>query len=732
METSHPTSHRPLRLDQEPITEYLSLTGSREHEFDPDFTFCSVGVGLGIGIMLAFTNMYFGLQTGWISMMSLQSSLLGYAIFKVLPGRFLHRPLSIKENILLQTTATAMGTMPLAAGLVGILPALAQLSLELDGTGPIILSPLALIGWCLAVAFFGVYLAIPLRKQVIVKEQLAFPSGTATAQILSVLHDLPPPTQRSTSRERGALFLPHDSSTREYIPLPGGVDQEPNPHFKRILQTPDMDHFKISQWRSLNISFGISILFTLASLAFPVLYAIPVFDIFGPVAHTWLWWFTPSLAFVGQGIIMGFHTVYSMNLGMLVGWGLLSPLAKSRGWAPGDVGDSESGSKGWILWPALSIMMVESIVSLSSVLLSYIIQQRQRHHHHIARSIHSSPRPRAAHRQNSADSFSSVTSRGDDPDIDDDDKGTVGVKWMLAGFAGSCVICTVFMALIFGVHPNQGIQWWATLIALALASVFSLLGVRALGETDLNPVSAIGKISQLLFGLIQPNNIVANLIAGGISEAGATQCGEIMQDFKTGYLHHASPRSMFYGQMIGSFVSAFVSSAVYLIYSRTFKLPSTAFPVPTAAVWLSLARLVNSGSLPPRSKEAMAIFGVVFFFTSTARLLASSTVLLSSSNQSKIAWARFLPSGIAFSVGFINTPSFCMSRMIGGVIAHFVSRRSVSGTNDPKVRWIIIASGFVLGEGFGSVIGLIARSAGFGPLSCWGCGAGGGGYCGGC
>jgi uncharacterized oligopeptide transporter (OPT) family protein len=30
-------------------------------------------------------------------------------------------------------------------------------------------------------------------RQVIVKEKLVFPSGTATAQIISVLHDVPPP-----------------------------------------------------------------------------------------------------------------------------------------------------------------------------------------------------------------------------------------------------------------------------------------------------------------------------------------------------------------------------------------------------------------------------------------------------------------------------------------------------------------------------------------------------------
>lgn len=47
--------------------------------------------------------------------------------------------------------------------------------------------------------------------------------------------------------------------------------------------------------------------------------------------------------------------------------------------------------------------------------------------------------------------------------------------------------------------------------------------VRALGETDLNPVSGLGKVSQLFFAWIQPGNIVASIIAGGVAEAGAQQ-----------------------------------------------------------------------------------------------------------------------------------------------------------------------------------------------------------------
>ncbi|EGG07795.1 putative oligopeptide transporter [Melampsora larici-populina 98AG31] len=719
-----------------------TTTATMDQETEPDFTFRSVGVGLSIGLVLAFTNMYFGLQTGWISMMSLQSSLLGYAIFKVIPGRFLSRPLSIKENVLLQTTATAMGTMPLSAGLVGIIPALSQLSLKLDGSEPIILSPISLIGWCLAVAFFGVYLAIPLRKQVIIKEQLAFPSGIATAQVLSVLHDLPSPNLLKRSRFRSDESVNSPSRT-EYIPLPTSLNEiEDQDSLSKSNTTPiDLDHpelkkSKLAQWKALIISFSASITYTLLSLAFPVLYAIPIFDVFGPVAHTWLWWFTPSFAFVGQGIIMGFHTVYSMNLGMIVSWAILSPLAKNQGWAPGEVGNSENGSKGWILWPALSIMMVESIVSLSSVILTYVIQQKLKYQRTSTRSVR---RPSLTPRQSSIDSLSTVsshrdeigTSSNDDDHVDDED--TVEMKWMLCGFLTSCLVCIGFMFLIFGTHRTEGIQWWATLIALGLASLFSLLGVRALGETDLNPVSAIGKISQLIFGLIQPNNIVANLIAGGISEAGAMQCGEIMQDFKTGYLHHVSPKSMFYGQMIGSFVSVFVSSGVYLIYSKTFTLPSTSFPVPTAAVWLSLARLVNNGELPPKSKETMIVFGIVFFGVSTLRLLSSSETLLNRHHRSKLSWTQYLPSGIAFSVGFINTPSFSISRMIGGTIIYFVNRnQSLKHQESIKIRWIIIGSGFVLGEGIGSILGLGLKSFGFGPVSCWGCGLGGGGYCGGC
>lgn len=93
---------------------------------------------------------------------------------------------------------------------------------------------------------------------------------------------------------------------------------------------------------------------------------------------------------------------------------------------------------------------------------------------------------------------------------------------------------------------------------------------------------------------------------------------------------------------------------------------------------------------------------------------------------------------IAFAIGFINTPSFSIARLIGGLISYFAMKRHRSnnpGASDShleNIGLIIVASGFVLGEGLASIVGLVVKSAGAGPLSCWGCDLGGGGYCGGC
>ncbi|GAA5826886.1 hypothetical protein JCM3770_003360 [Rhodotorula araucariae] len=757
-----------LLQDQRTVRSTAAFGQDNEHGQE-ELTLRAVVVGLLIGVLLACTNSYFGLQTGWISMMSLQASLLGFAVFKVVPqcGLFDDRPLTVHENIVLQTTAVATGTLPLAAGFVGIIPALAQLQPELDGGAqPLVLSFRALLAWSFAVAFFGVFLAVPLRKQVIVREKLVFPSGTATAQVIGVLHGKPLMNAAGADgdaalRQRRRVLQGERGEEAEAMLRRDGTDEEDEfggqeGGSKAVAAEQVVDR---QAWTALMASFALSAGYTLVSQAFPVIYAIPVFDVvLKHAAHDWLFWFTPSFSYIGQGIIMGFPTTASMNLGMLCGWAFLSPLSKAMGWAPGPVSSSVDGARGWVLWPALAVMTAESILSVSLVavdaLRPWLERTTEKARTGGALFVYATVDADAVEADSDNEAFSDLTepevARAKVARARADDEPSLRV--VLAGTVLSCVSCVVIVAFIFG---QDGIKWWATVVALLLACVFAVLGVRALGTTDLNPVSAIGKISQLVFAVVQPGNVVANLVAGGIAEAGAQQAGDLMQDLKTGHLWGSSPRAQFHGQLIGSFASVFVSTGVYCLYRRVYELPSTAFPVPTAAIWLNLARLVNHGALPPRSKEAMLLFGALFVVLAALKTVGKARLAALEGRRDGVdgreeeekerrrwAWTRWIPSGIAFAVGFINTPSFSLARLVGGLISLYYTSLSPSARAAPPRRGashlehfglIIVASGFVLGEGLASVVGLLAKSAGVGgPASCWGCGLGGGGYCGGC
>ncbi|KAF7374839.1 OPT superfamily [Mycena sanguinolenta] len=517
------------------------------HQPPNEFSLQAVVIGLLIGCLVCFVNLFFGLQTGWISMMSLQSALIGFLISRLLPI-----PLTSREII------------------VGR-----------DGTGPIDITWLAAIGWSCGVAFFGVFLSPPIRKQVIINEQLAFPSGTATAQLIAVLHKQPPPD--TTVRRRTGYIAIEDEETNAHR----AEEEEQN--------VPDAENIQSHGWQALTTSFAASGALTFFAYFFPAIFSIPLFGSY--LAQEWLWTFTPSLAYVGQGIIMGFPTTLSMSLGMLLGWGVLSPLSKLS-----------------------AIMCADSLVSLFPVVVEYLVDLFPR-------------RGRETHTK-------------EEYDTETEDR-LVPNTWVVGGVLVSVILGTFVVWLVFG---DDGIKPWATLLSFALGGLLSILGVRALGETDLNPVSGLGKVSQLLFAWIQPGNIVANLIAGGVAEAGAQQAGDLMQDLKTGHLLGASPRAQFFGQLVGSTVSIIVTATGYSRYTIAhMPSPDPSFPAPTAYVWLSLARLLRDGQLPQNSGIFMLSFATLFGVISALKILA---------DRRQLSYAKWIPSGVAFAIGFLNTPSF--------------------------------------------------------------------------
>ena len=302
---------------------------------------------------------------------------------------------------------------------------------------------------------------------------------------------------------------------------------------------------------------------------------------------------------------MGPATTLHMLLGAILGWGVLSPLSKSKGWAPGPVDDWTHGSKGWIVWISLAVMLADSVISLGWLVLrpvifrgpEYFMRSRQYVRDHGFKSIlRLENSSKGAYTMISPIEPASKQSDFEEPDAPPNH--LVSTRMTSLTFVVSIIVCVVAVKVVFG----NLVPVTSTLLAILLALLLSLMGVRALGETDLNPVSGISKLTQLFFALVtpssSPNAITINLLAGAVSEAGALQAGDMMQDLKTGHLMGAAPDAQFYGQMIGSAAGAVVSALVYRLYTSVYEVPGGMFQVPTAYVWIFTARLVTGQGLP--------------------------------------------------------------------------------------------------------------------------------------
>ncbi|KAJ4982920.1 OPT oligopeptide transporter [Stagonosporopsis vannaccii] len=615
-----------------------------------NFTLRGVLVGLAIGIVICFSNMYFGLQTGWVSGMAMPSALIGFAYFKVV-ARTLKLPFTPVENVLVQSVAGSVGTMPLGCGFVGVIPALNFLLKPEEG-GPLDISLWRLIIWAVGICFFGVVFAVPLRREMIIREKLKFPSGTATALLIKVLHG---------EKESKPAVSNHLNHQEEGSDEARGLLQDERAEERATNEEDDSSDWK-AKIRLLVIAFTGSALYTVASYFVPQLHDIPVFGL--PLATNWLWTLNPSPAYVGQGIIMGPATTLHMLLGAIIGWGILSPLAKQKGWAPGPVPDWTNGSKGWIVWISLAIMLADSLISLGWLVLRPLIAL-VRLYFPVAKETVKSHTWRELltlniSRQQGYTPLSDGTSANpitavkqhlnSDSEPDAPPEHLISTRTTLIGLIGSLVLCVVAVHVSFpGLIPFR-----LTLLSLVLALLLSIMGVRALGETDLNPVSGISKLTQLVFALVTPttgpgakNAVIINLVAGAVSESAALQAGDLLQDLKCGHIIGAAPNAQFWGQMIGSGVGAVLSAVVYKLYTNVYTIPGGLFEVPTGYVWVFTARLVTGKGLPPMVGQWASGAAVIFAVGTMIRVWGMNRKQRGLSGW----WIDFVPGGIAVAVG---------------------------------------------------------------------------------
>src|SRR4029078_3536099 len=137
----------------------------------PQLSARAIVLSIILAMILAAANTYLGLFAGLTISSSIPAAVVSMAVLRLLGGGH------ILENNIVQTGASAAASI--AAGVIFTIPALVILGYWSDFK----------YMWVLAIAglggVLGVLFSVPLRRALIVEQNLAFPAGKAEAGVLN-------------------------------------------------------------------------------------------------------------------------------------------------------------------------------------------------------------------------------------------------------------------------------------------------------------------------------------------------------------------------------------------------------------------------------------------------------------------------------------------------------------------------------------------------------------------
>jgi uncharacterized oligopeptide transporter (OPT) family protein len=364
------------------------------------------------------------------------------------------------------------------------------------------------------------------------------------------------------------------------------------------------------------------------------------------------WGFHVSLggSFLGAGMLMGPRVVFSLLAGAITGWAILAPIAQSNGWSPGVVMSYADGPRGWILWPGVAVLVSESLTSLA---LSW---------------------------RTFAKTFTTRVALGEKSTANTE---LIPNSWWIGGI----LVASPVLMVIADYYYN--IPWYLTLVAIPLSAVLASVGVRSVGETNLNPVGGLGKVTQLVFGGLAPGVMSTNLMAAAITAGGASQAADMMQDLKTGYLLGASPKKLFIAQLGGVIAGVIFVVPAFMILTNAWELGSKNLPAPAGFAWKAMAEVLAKGldALPPHAAKAAIIAAVFGATLPCLRRIASIK--------------PYVPSGLAFGIGFITPPDAPICMSIG--LMALVAWKLINSKAAENLSYAV-ASGLIAGEGLMGIV----------------------------
>ena len=627
----------------------------------PQLTIRAVLMGSALGFVLAFTNLYIGLKTGWHLGVAITACILSFSIWRMFLSVGLAKTqMTILENNCMQSTASAAGYSP-GGTFVSAIAALLMISATPDNPGGEHLPWHVLVLWTFFLAVLGVTLAIPMKRNMINQEKLKFPSGLAAASTLQSLYaDAAEATRKAKVLLYAALF------GAAWPPL---IDL-------KVKRVPRMDENNV---QAVDPQTGELIFDQVPLLPSPL----KLFDFlpgrginrdtlaaFKPSDWTVKWDLNPVM--IGAGMLVGLRVSISMLAAALILAYVLGPWGHEVAW---------DGPEGEVLyavstpgraWREIGLWLGAPIM-VASGLLSFALQWKT-----IVRA------------------FSGFKGGADEDSVQDGVE--VPGSWFMWGAilsgAGVVGIANVY----FGVPVLLGS------LAVALTFVLALVACRATGESDITPTGAMGKIMQITYGVLIPQNATANLMTAGITSGAASSSADLLNDLKSGYLLGANPRRQFLAQFLGIFSGTIATVVGFklLIPDATALNPITLadgtvqqpdFPAPAAVAWKAVADLFSSeagidGMHPTHRNAIWAGLSIGAFLVLLEKYMPKSK-------------RKYVPSATGLGLGFILPAYYPISMFVGALIARVWQKKDEKSHDDFMVP---TSAGIIAGV---SIIGVI-------------------------
>ncbi|MBD3386255.1 oligopeptide transporter, OPT family [candidate division KSB1 bacterium] len=257
---------------------------------------------------------------------------------------------------------------------------------------------------------------------------------------------------------------------------------------------------------------------------------------------------------------------------------------------------------------------------------------------------------------------------------------------------GVLIVCMIVLYQTFS--HNWGSAVLAAVVMAIAGFIFAAVAgylVGIIGSSS-NPISGltlstllIAALLMVIVGMKGDPGVAAVLAVASVVCCVAGVAGDMMQDWKVGYILGGTPWKMQIGGMIGVVAASLVLVVPIMLLHQANGIGSEALPAPQAGLMAMMSKGIVGGEMA----WPLVIAGMFF---------AIALILIGSPSPMLISVGMYLPFQTTFAI------------FVGGLIKHIVERQAEKKSKQPSDKNVVentgllLASGLVAGEALTGIL----------------------------